>query len=59
MQLLLVASEVTAPKANAGKTKCMFMSREQNAGQTPIINIGKNFFESSGNNPEETKFHSL
>jgi hypothetical protein len=32
---------VTAPEANAGKTKSMFMSREQNAGQNQNINIGK------------------
>jgi hypothetical protein len=32
---------VTAPEANAGKTKRMFMPREQNAGQNEIINTGK------------------
>jgi hypothetical protein len=37
---------VTAPEANVGKTKCLFMSCEENAGQSQIINIDKKFFES-------------
>lgn len=60
-KLLLVTSEVTAPEANAGKTKCMFMSREENARQNHTINTGKkNLWKchSSGNNSEETKLHS-
>ena len=37
---------MTGPEVNAGKTKCLFMSREENAGQNQIINTGKKIFES-------------
>jgi hypothetical protein len=44
-EALLVASKEIGLKVNAGKTKYMFMSHEQNAGQNHDIKITTKYFE--------------
>jgi hypothetical protein len=42
---LLIASKKIGLEVNAGKTKYMVMSRDQNAGQNGYIHIGNKAFE--------------
>jgi hypothetical protein len=44
-EALLIASKETGLEVNAEKTKYMFMSRDQNAGQNGNIQIGNKLFE--------------
>ena len=44
-ETLIVASKETGLEVNADKTKCIFMSRDQNAGRSHIINIDNCSFE--------------
>jgi hypothetical protein len=47
-QDLLAASEEVGEELNAEKTKCVFMSRDQNAGQNYDIKMGNKAFENVG-----------
>jgi len=44
-EALVVASKENGQEVNADKTKCMVMSRDQNAGPSQNITIDNNFFE--------------
>jgi hypothetical protein len=42
---LIVASKEVGVEVNVEKTKCMLVSRDQNAGQNQEIKIGNKLFE--------------
>ena len=48
-------------EVNADKTKCMFMSRDQNAGRSHSVKTANSSFERVPifwNNPNKSKLHS-
>jgi hypothetical protein len=61
---LVVASKETGLEVNADKTKCMVMSKDQNARGSHNIKIDNNAFEKGvrvqifGNNLNKSKFYS-
>jgi hypothetical protein len=60
-EVLSVVSKETGPEENAVKTKCMFISHKQNAGQYHTITTGLKSFEIYKifeNYPNISKFHS-
>ena len=55
---LVIASKETQIDVNADKTKCMVMSRDQNAGRNHNIKTDSSSFQIFGNNPNESKLYS-
>jgi hypothetical protein len=60
---VLVGSKEIGLEENADKTKCMVISRDQNAGQSHNINIGNSFcerveeFKYKGKNLNKSNFY--
>jgi hypothetical protein len=60
--VLLITSKQIGLEVTAEKTKYIFVSRDQNAGQVYNIKIGNHLnmtkFKIFGNNPDKSKLHS-